>query len=84
MLAGSPVKKAYLFGSHSRGSARRDSDVDILVELDCSAHIGLGFIKIKNELEEVLKKPADLVSERALSAHILPFVETDRQVIYER
>ncbi|MCI5210333.1 MAG: nucleotidyltransferase domain-containing protein, partial [Candidatus Electrothrix sp. ATG2] len=33
-LIGQPVKKAYLFGSHARGTANAASDIDILVELD--------------------------------------------------
>jgi uncharacterized protein len=33
-----PVRKAYLFGSHSRAMADIDSDVDILVELDHSTY----------------------------------------------
>ena len=36
-----PVLKAYLFGSYSRQEADNDSDVDILVDLDYSQHIGL-------------------------------------------
>lgn len=45
-----------LFGSYSRGEADKDSDVDILVELDYSKHIGLGFIQLKYEIEETLHK----------------------------
>ena len=36
-----PVLKAWLFGSFSRGEQRPDSDVNILVALDYSAHVGL-------------------------------------------
>lgn len=79
-----PVKKAYLFGSYSRGAADKDSDVDILVELDYTQHIGLGFIKMKYEIEEALKKKVDLVSEQSLSNHIRPFIATDKKLIYER
>ena len=39
-----PVLKAYLFGSYSRREAGKDSDIDILVDLDYSRHIGLGFV----------------------------------------
>lgn len=79
-----PVKKAYLFGSYSRGEADNDSDVDILVELDYSKHIGLGFIQMKYEIEEALHKKIDLVSEQSISKNILPFVDKDKQLIYER
>lgn len=79
-----PVKRAFLFGSFTRGEADQDSDVDILVELDYSKHIGIGFVKIKNQLEEALNKKVDLVSENSLSRHILPFINRDKQLIYER
>jgi predicted nucleotidyltransferase len=79
-----PVKKAYLFGSYSRGAADQHSDVDILVELDYTQHIGIGFIKMKYEIEDALNKRVDLVSEQSLSKHIRPFIAEDKQLIYER
>ena len=35
-LATQPIKKAWLFGSYSRGEERADSDIDILVEYNDS------------------------------------------------
>jgi len=51
-----PVLKAYLFGSYSREEATDSSDVDILVELDYSKPIGIEFIKMQLDLEELLNK----------------------------
>jgi uncharacterized protein len=79
-----PVLKAFLFGSFSREDAQADSDVDILVELDYSKHIGLGFVNMKLELEDKLHKKVDLVSANSLSKHILPFINNDKKLIYER
>ena len=79
-----PVLKAFLFGSFSRGEAQSDSDIDILVELDYSKHIGLSFVKMKLDLEDQLKKKVDLVSSNAVSKHILPFINSDKKLIYER
>jgi len=79
-----PVQKAFVFGSYSRNEASADSDLDLLVELDYSQHIGLGFIKMKLELEEKLHKKVDLVSSNAVSKHILPFINKDKKLIYER
>jgi predicted nucleotidyltransferase len=79
-----PVLKAFLFGSFSRDEASPDSDIDILVELDYSKHIGLGFVNMKFELEDKLQKKVDLVSLNAISTHILPFVNNDKKLIYER
>ena len=79
-----PVVKAFLFGSFSRNEALSNSDVDILVELDYSKHIGLGFVNMKLELEDRLHKKVDLISSNAVSRHILPFINNDKQLIYER
>lgn len=79
-----PVIKAYLFGSYVRESAGAESDVDILVDLDYSKHIGFGFAKIKEGLEQKLHRKVDLVSSKAVSKHILPFIEKEKLLIYER
>lgn len=79
-----PVKKAYLFGSHSRDSAYQNSDVDILVELDYSQPIGLRFVTMQLDLQEILQTKVDLLSEKAVSKYIRPFIENDKELIYER
>ena len=79
-----PVLRAYLFGSFSRTEANKNSDVDILVDLDYSKHIGMGFIKMKLDLESKLRKKIDLVSSNAISKYILPFINNDKKLIYER
>src|SRR4051812_13849957 len=79
-----PVLKAFLFGSYARQEASDISDVDILVELDYSQHIGLGFVSMKLDLEEKLGKKIDLISSYAVSKFIQPFINQDKMLIYER
>jgi predicted nucleotidyltransferase len=74
----------YFLGSFSRKDASDKSDVDILVELDYSKHIGLGFINMKFDLEDKLHKKIDLVSTNAVSRYIVPFINNDKKLIYER
>ncbi len=83
-FADQPVKKVFIFGSYARNEADVESDIDILVELDYTKHIGLGFVKMKLDLEEKLHRQVDLVSSQAISKHLLPFVNSDKQLIYER
>lgn len=79
-----PVLKAYLFGSYGRGEASDTSDIDLLVELDYSQPIGLEFIQMQLDLQELLAKKVDLVSARGLSKHVQPFIEKDKKLIYAR
>ena len=84
-FAGVPVKKAYLFGSYARQTALKEtSDIDILVEMDYSKHIGLGFIQMILDLEKMLNAKVDLVTTDSLSKYVKPFVEKDKILIYER
>ncbi|TAE62138.1 MAG: nucleotidyltransferase [Bacteroidetes bacterium] len=76
--------KAFLFGSLSRNEATEESDIDILVELDYTQHIGLGFIDMKLDLEQQLNKKIDLVSDNSISKHLRPFIDSDKKLIYER
>ena len=79
-----PVLKAWLFGSYARGEQRADSDVDILVALDKSQPIGLKFFGMWNDLEELLGRNVDLVSEGTLLPFAQETAERDKILIYER
>lgn len=83
-LRDKPVVKAYVFGSYARGEANAFSDLDLLLELDYSQPIGLQFIGMKYDLEDQLNKSVDLVSTNAVSSRIRPFIDQDKQLIYER
>ena len=79
-----PVLKAYLFGSYVRGQANNHSDIDILVDLDYTQRIGLGFVQMQNDLENMLKTKVDLVSSNGLSKYIKPIVDEEKHLIYAR
>ena len=72
-LATQPVLKAWLFGSYARDEQTLESDVDILVALNKTAHIGLfGFTQIYLDLQDLLNKEVDLVEEGTLKT--MPFL----------
>ncbi|MEQ9298591.1 MAG: nucleotidyltransferase domain-containing protein [Cyclobacteriaceae bacterium] len=79
-----PVHKAYLFGSYAQDRADDLSDIDILVDLDYQRGIGLSFIQMQIDLQELLQSKVDLISSKALSKHIEPFVAKEKLLIYER
>ena len=63
------VVRAGIFGSYARGEAKKDSDIDILVEID--KKIGLfDFVGIKLELEEKLGKKVDLLTYKSIHPYI--------------
>ena len=59
------VKRAGIFGSYSRGDFKKNSDIDLLVEIKKRISL-LDFIGLKLELEEVLGKKVDLVEYTAI------------------
>jgi uncharacterized protein len=70
------VRRIALFGSVANNRATADSDVDLLVELDPRAHVGLiEFVDLRNRFVALFGRDVDLVSSRALDpkkdAHIL-------------
>lgn len=79
-----PVIKAYLFGSYARNEQDENSDIDILVELDYVKKVGMAYIRMQLELEELLNTKVDLVSAGGLSEYIKPFIDNDKVLIYER
>ena len=61
------VKALYLFGSVVRGDEKRSSDIDILVEFEHDAHIGLfEFSRLQRTLSEMLGCKVDLATPEAL------------------
>ena len=84
-FAQQPVRRAYLFGSCSRGEETKDSDIDILVDFDKSKPIGLfQYVNIKLELQDLLQREVDLVEEGELLPFAQASADRDKLLIYER
>jgi predicted nucleotidyltransferase len=83
-LSARPVLSAYLFGSYARESADNESDIDILVDLDYSQKIGLGFIQMQLDLQKILNLKVDLVSSNGLSQYLKPIIDQEKKLIYAR
>ena len=71
------VRELSLFGSTARGTARADSDVDVLVSLDGPAN-SERYFGVQFYLEDLLGCSVDLVTDKALRAELRPFIERDR------
>ena len=65
-----------LFGSVVRDAARADSDVDVLVSFDEPA-TSAQYFGVQFFLEDLLGRPVDLVTDKALRPELRPFVERE-------
>jgi predicted nucleotidyltransferase len=70
------VKDLAIFGSYSRDTAiPGTSDVDVMV--DFSQPIGITFIDLADELEQLLQQKVDLVSCKAIKPKYFNIIEPD-------
>lgn len=82
---GKPVHKAFLFGS-ALYDAKTANDIDVLVELDY-ANGGADyflFYDMQQDLTRLLNKKVDLVSANGLSPYIKPYIDDEKELVYER
>lgn len=80
-----PVDRVWIFGSFSRGEERADSDIDILVSITPGAKFSLlDHSKWIYQLEDLLRRPVDLVKEGTLLPFAVESANHDKVLIYER
>jgi uncharacterized protein len=72
------VIHAALFGSRARGDDRPDSDIDIMVEIEPQANIGLfEYVGIKHYLEDLFATRVDVTNRTYLKPLVRPHAERD-------
>ena len=82
----SPIKRAWLFGSCSRGEETSSSDIDILVDYDNSK----GMVSLLQmggmlmDLSDLLGRKVDLVENKGVIGFARKAIDKDRILIYER
>jgi predicted nucleotidyltransferase len=69
------LNKIAIFGSFSRGHQNNESDLDILVEFE--RPIGIEFIDLAEELENILCVKVDLVSKNGIKPDYYQSIKTD-------
>ena len=70
------VVELALFGSVARDRAEEESDVDILVQFDGPA-TSKRYFGVQFYIEDLLGRPVDLVTAKALRKELRPFVERE-------
>jgi len=69
------LKSMAIFGSYSRREQKDSSDLDILVEF--SDRIGVKFIDLAEELENIVGLKVDLVSKNGVKEKYLKSIDSD-------
>jgi len=77
------IRRLSLFGSVLRPDFRPESDIDVLVEFDPAARIGLiGMAAIENELSDLAGRKVDLRTPADLGHHFRDRVVAGAEVMY--
>jgi predicted nucleotidyltransferase len=72
------VRHAASFGSLVRGKGKRTSDIDILIELDPQAPVGLfEYVGITQSLADLFPVRVDVANRSSLKPLVRPSVERD-------
>jgi uncharacterized protein len=70
-----PIESMAIFGSYSRKEQNEQSDLDILVEFNDK--IGIRFIDLAEDIEEIVGSKVDLVSKNGIKEKYLQSIITD-------
>ncbi len=74
------VKRAAFFGSFARGEAKKDSDIDILVEFRGNKSL-LDLVKLEMELEKALNKKIEIITYNSIHPLLKDIISKDEKVI---
>ena len=76
------IRRLAFFGSVLRDDFRPDSDVDVLVEFEPGARVGLRFFRMEQELSAILGRKVDLNTPGFLSRHFRDEILSEAEVLY--
>lgn len=84
-------RRVVLFGSRARGTARPDSDVDLMIEMDtllAPADRALSILKLFGlrpwAMDVVVFTPGEIAIQRQAPHSLVRSIESEGKVVYER
>jgi hypothetical protein len=77
------IRRLAFFGSILRDDFQPESDVDVLVEFDPDARVGLRFFEMQDELSNLLGHAVGLYTVGALEKHVRGEVLSEADVQFE-
>lgn len=75
------LRSVTLFGSYSRGTATRSSDVDLKIEKGCVMSL-FQLSGLRLDMEDALKIPVDLVTSDSSDRDFLNLIAKDEVLLY--
>ena len=75
LLRDYPIKSMAIFGSYARSEQNSASDLDILIEF--YDKIGIKFIDLADDLEDIVGIKVDVVSRKGIKEKYLNSIATD-------
>ena len=76
------IAELLLFGSAARGQAHPNSDIDVLYTMRPDRRLGWEIEQLADDLGELLGRPVDLVSRRALHKELRERVLAEVRSLY--
>jgi uncharacterized protein len=77
------VRSLAMFGSVARGTARPDSDVDVLIDVEPGTSFSLiDLVRLKDFLEDRLGYEVDVVTRAGLDADVRDRVQSEALVVF--
>ena len=77
------IKKLGVFGSFSRNQAKKNSDVDFLVEFKPGKKNYTNFFKLSELLEQLCQRKIELVTQEALSPYFKDTINKEVEYLIE-
>ena len=81
ILKRNDVKRAAFFGSVARGDAKKNSDIDILVEFKKNDKSLLDLAGLKIELEEKMNKKVDVLTYNSIHPLLKEIILKEQKLI---
>ena len=80
------VKTLFVFGSVITDKFRPDSDIDFIVDISSNDPIDYAenYFDLKFKLQDLLKKPIDLLEQRGIkNKHLIQSINSSKRILYE-
>jgi len=81
ILKRNDVKRAAVFGSVARGEAKKNSDIDILIEFKKNNKSLLDLAGLKIELEEKMNKKVDVLTYNSIHPFLKEIILKEQKLI---